>query len=140
MKVLLIFLNLLVFDLIYAQNCVGFKEGTFISENTFGTMFIERKGNFQLERTKDNSTIYLQKIEKISDCDYVLKRYKIILIGNLPEPNMNEGILVKITSSDGNNFQYNANLIGTELSIKGTFIKTSDEISEEFKRIIYQDN
>lgn len=74
MKVLLIFVNLFLVNLIYAQNCVGFKEGTYISENAFGSMIIERKDNFQLERTKDNSTIYLQKIEKISDCDYVLKR------------------------------------------------------------------
>lgn len=139
MKVLLIFVNLFLVNLIYAQNCVGFKEGTYISENAFGSMIIERKDNFQLERTKDNSTIYLQKIEKISDCDYVLKRYKIILIGNLPEPNMEEQIRVKIINSGENNFEYNAKLIGTELSINGTFVKTSDEVSDEFKRIIYHD-
>lgn len=139
MKILLVYIHLLLINASYTQNCEGFKTGTYISENTFGSMIIERKDDFQLERTKDNSTVYFQKTEKISGCEYIVKRYKIIQLGNLPMPDMKEKVKVKIINVEGDNFQYNAELIDTELSIDGVLVKISDDVSDEFKKLIYQE-
>ncbi|WP_396187171.1 hypothetical protein [Flavobacterium sp.] len=136
MKIFLICAHLFFVNIIFAQNCKEFQIGIYTNENPFGKMIIEREGDFQLEKTVDNSTIYLQKIEKISECEYRLKRYKVISLGRLPEPNMKELVSVKITNVNGDNFEYKAQLVGTELTIKGNFIKISQDISDEFKKII----
>jgi hypothetical protein len=99
-------------------------------------MFIERKGNLQLEVSKDFGAVYLQKVEPISECEYILKRYKVILLGDLPQPNMDEIMNIQIYNVEGNTLYYHVQIAGSEIKLEGKFVKISNEISKEFKEII----
>lgn len=136
MKVFFCLLSSIFINLVFGQDCAKFQTGIFENESNFGKSIIERRGSYQLERTVDYETAYLQRIEKKSDCEYILTRYKVISLGNLPEPNMSEKIKVKIQKVEENNFFYTAQLVGTSFTINGSFIKVADEISDDFKKIL----
>lgn len=137
----LIFLAVILFlNNIYSQDCKQFQEGVFKIEVGYGNMSIERKGNFQLEKSEDFGALYLQKIEHISGCEYVLKRYKVILLGNLPQPDMDERIKVEIYKVEENNFFYYAQSLGVDLKLDGKFVKMSNKISKEFEEILAKEN
>jgi hypothetical protein len=126
----------LCWNLFFSQNCKQFQEGVFKIDIGFGNMSIERKGNFQLERSIDFGSVYLHKIEVISECEYILKRYRVILAGDLPKPNMIEMIKVQIYKVVDNNFFFHSQMLGTEQTLDGKFVKTSEVISKEFEEII----
>lgn len=120
----------------YSQECISFKRGVFENDSEYGKIVIERKNNFQLERALKFGTIYLQKIETINDCEYIIKRYKVIKQGKLPVPNMDEQVKVKVTELNNNLFSLHSTLIGTQFVIENEYSKLSDDISEEFKKIL----
>ena len=133
----LVFLSILLFlNNIYSQDCKQFQEGIFKIDVGYGNMSIEKKGNFQLEKSEDFGALYLQKIEPISECEYILKRYKVILLGDLPQPDMNERIKVEIYKVAEISFFYHAQSLGTDLNLDGKFVKVSDKISKEFEEIL----
>lgn len=136
-----IFIIVCVFymNLIYCQDCNKFAEGIFKNDG-IGNITVERKDNYQLEKSEDFKTIYLQKIEPISECEYILKRYKVISEGILPFPNMEEIVKVQIYKVEDKKFFYHAKLIGTELSKDGMFIKISEKIDKEFSDILLKEN
>lgn len=136
MKIFIFLPLLLLTNLIFSQECDDFLEGVFRLDIGSGNMTVERKGIFQLEKSQDFGTVYLQKIEPISKCEYLLKRYKVIIIGGLPMPNMTEIIKVVIYKTEKNIFFYHAKMIGTNQIMDGKFIKVSANISSEFKEII----
>ena len=136
MKKGLVFLNIFFLNFLYSQDCSQFQEGVFNIDIGFGNFSMERKRNFQLEKSKDFGTVYLQKIEPISECEYILKRYKILFFGDLPMPKMSEIIKIKIYKIEGNNFFFHSEMLGTKQSLDGKFVKVSDEISQEFKEIL----
>jgi hypothetical protein len=119
-----------------SQNCISFQEGTFQNITEFGQFIMERKGVFQLEKSMEYGIIYLNKVEKINDCEYVLKRYKVINNGILPEPNMTDTIKTNIYKVEDKIFYYRFYLTGINIPIEGKFIKISDSISDEFKIIL----
>ena len=132
---LILFLTISKVNL-YSQDCKDFKEGMFQNVTEYGQFIMERKDNFQLEKSAEYGIIYLNKIDKINNCDYIVKRYKIIDNGILPEPNMKDIIKTNIYKIEGKIFYYRFNLIGTNIPIEGKFIKISDSISDEFKAIL----
>ena len=99
---------ILCWNLFFSQDCKQFQEGVFKIDIGYGNMSIEKKGVFQLEKSQDFGALYLQKIEYISECEYILKRYKIILAGDLPKPNMTEMIKVQIYKVEDNNFYFHS--------------------------------
>lgn len=124
----------------YSQiDCANLSSGTFEISNAFGTIVVEKSNNFQLESSKDFKLIYLEKIDQISDCEYLLKKYKIIDTGGLPTPNMNDIVKIKIYKVEGNSFFYHSQLVGNEFIMDGVLVKTSDYISNEFKEILAQE-
>lgn len=134
-KALLIFLISFISEM-NSQTCKGLQEGVFQNHTEFGQFIMERKGDFQLEKSIEYGIVYLNKIEKINDCEYFVRRYKIIKEGILPAPNMNDSVKVDIYNAENNTYYYSFKLIGTEISIKGKFIKISDDISDDFKDLI----
>lgn len=127
---------ILCWNLFFSQDCKQFQEGIFKIDVGYGNMSIEKKGNFQLEKSEDFGALYLQKIEPISECEYILKRYKVILLGDLPQPDMNERIKVEIYKVAEISFFYHAQSLGTDLNLDGKFVKVSDKISKEFEEIL----
>jgi hypothetical protein len=126
----------------YSQvNCEKFQEGVFQYNTPYGNFLIERHNNFQLEKCPEYNIVYLHKIEKNSDnnCDYILRRYKIIDLGILPKPDMNEAINTTIYKIEDNVFFFYSSLIGTDFKIYGEFKKISDEISDEFKKMLIEE-
>lgn len=121
---------------LHSQDCKDFKEGIFQNDTEYGQFIMERKDNFQLEKSTEYGIIYLNKIEKISDCEYVIKRYKVINNGVLPKPNMDDTITTNIYKVENKTFYYRFYLIGTNIPLEGKFIKISDSISDEFKNIL----
>ena len=120
----------------YAQKCEDLNEGIF--EGDFmGTKFeVEKHGNFQLESFAEFDVVSLNKVEKISECENLVKRYKVIQLGSFPKPDMEESMKVTIYKIEDGKLFYRAALVGTELEIEGYFIKKSNEISEKFKKIL----
>lgn len=134
---IIIFLSLfLSMKFTYSQECNDFKVGIFKSNSEYGTVIIERKGIFQLERALNFAAVYLQKIEVINECEYIVSRYKIISLGKLPEPDMNDKARVEITNIEDNVFYIKAELLETPLVINDKYTKVSNEISDEFKKIL----
>ncbi|MEZ0007095.1 hypothetical protein ABH942_002473 [Flavobacterium sp. 28YEA47A] len=133
--ILIVFLTFFKVAL-YSQDCKDFKEGIFENDTEYGQFIMERKGNFQLEKSTKYGIIYLNKIEKINDCEYIIKRYKVISNGILPKPNMEDTIKTTIYRVKYKTFYYRFNSIGTNIPIEGKFIKISDSISNEFKIIL----
>lgn len=136
MKNIVLIVALILSKNIYCQKCTDFKEGIFKSESEYGAVIIERKDNFQLERSLNFDAIYLGKIQYINECEYIVSAYKIISLGKLPELNMNDKARIEITNIEGNVFYIKAELLGTSLVFKDKYTKVSDEISDEFKKIL----
>jgi len=121
----------------YAQtDCSSFTNGTYKIETPFGDILVERLENFQLESSKDFGSVYLEKIESVSECEYYVRRYKILTLGDLPMPNMNEVMKTEIYKVEGNAYFYESQMVGAEIKMKGILLKISDEVSENFKEII----
>lgn len=125
---------------INAQNCEGFKEGVFEMTDEYGTVIIEKKGIWQLEKSIDYGMIYLNKIEKINDCKYELHRYKILKPGLLPISDSTSVITTEIIEVKGNNFYFESTMAGVDFVLKNKLVKKSDEISDEFKTLILKEN
>ena len=123
-------------NFVFSQNCNQFGEGTFKIDIGFGNMFIERKENFQLERCESLGLVYLQKIEPISECEYIVKRYKVLKRGKLPQPNMCEMLKVQIYKVEKDFLFFHSQIIGSSKNLDGKFLKISDVISKEFEEII----
>lgn len=140
MKNLIFLLIILFLNSAYSQDCKEFQEGIFKIDVEYGNMSIERKGHFQLEKSEDFGALYLQKIESISECEYNLKRYKVLLLGDLPQPELAEIINVKIYKVEGNIFFYHLKSLTTGLVLDGKFVKVSDKISSEFNEILSKEN
>lgn len=136
MKKIVLIIVFILSKNIYSQECTDFKEGIFKSNSEYGVVIIERKGNLQLERALNFDAVYLQKIEVINECEYLVSRYKIISSGKLPEPDINNKAKVKITNIEGNIFYIKAELLGTSLVFNDKYTKVSNEISDEFKKIL----
>jgi hypothetical protein len=124
------------YNFVFSQNCNQFGEGTFKIDIGFGNMTIERKDNFQLERSESLGILYLQKIEPISECEYIVKRYKVLKKGKLPEPNMSESLKVQIYKVENEIVFFHSQLIGLSMNLDGKFFKISNSISKEFEEII----
>ncbi|GAA4274144.1 hypothetical protein U6A24_00605 [Aquimarina gracilis] len=121
---------------INAQNCEGFLQGTFEMKYEYGTVMIERMGNWQLEKSDTYGIVYLNKIRMIDDCKYELSYYKVLKLGNLPEPDMTKKAITKIINVEGSNYYFESSITGTNASIGGVFVKKSDEVSDDFKKLI----
>lgn len=137
MKILLKLTLILLFSqtFSYSQQCSEFEEGIFDGDYMGIKYVVEKHGNFQLEYVPEMGIKYLHKFEKTSECEYVVKRYKIIEKGNFPEPNMKD--VMKVTSKvENGKIYYKANLVGTEIVLEGFYIKRSNEISEYFKNML----
>lgn len=137
-KILLLLLLCLQYS-VSAQNCVELQRGSFELSTFMGKIIIERSYPFQLEISNELGVIYLNKIEKISDCEYNLRRYKVIKNDAALPTNMNDVLNVKVDSSEGNDFHITSTLAGTEMSIEGRLTKLSNEISEIFKEILKEE-
>lgn len=124
---------------IKAQDCKGFMHGTFEMKYQYGEVMVERSGNWQLEKTKEYQTASLSKIEKINDCKYLLTLYKQLKLGKLPKFDKKQKILTQITYVEGNKYYYESSMVGTDMVLKGVFIKKSNEISNEFKKLIVEE-
>jgi hypothetical protein len=120
----------------YSQKCEDFNEGVFDGDFMGMKYVVERQGNLQLESMAEFEAVYLHKIEKISECENLVKRYKVIKQGKLSKPNMEESIKVTFYKIEDGKLFYKANLVGTDMTLEGYFIKKSKEISENFKRIL----
>lgn len=120
----------------YAQKCEDLNEGIFEADFMEMKFEVERHGNFQLETVADFDVVYLHKVEKISDCEYLVKRHKVLQLGFFPKPNMKETVNVTIYKIEDGKLFYKATLVGTDKSMEGYFIKKSNEISEKFKKIL----
>ena len=132
----IVFLSMLFQSHAFSQNCKEFDEGIFEGNAAGNKYTIERHENFQLERMDSFGVLYLYKIEKISECEYFIKLDKVLSIGDLPAPNVDQVIKVKITIAENEKFYYEANLVGTEISLKGNYVKKSAFISDDFKKIL----
>ncbi len=136
MKIIIFLTAIFSVSNLHCQNCKQFQEGVFKIDVGYGNMSIERKCNFQLEKTEDFGALYLQKIEPVSECEFILKRYKVISVGNLPIPDMTEIIKVQIYKVEGDTFFYHVKSLSSGLILDGKFVKVSDKISKEFEEII----
>ena len=121
---------------LFCQNCSGINEGIFISSSDYGELIIEKKGNLQLERALSLDAIFLHKIEYINECEYIVKRYKIISLGKISEEDLFEKVKVTVLNVIDKTFNIKSELLGTQFFIESKFKKTSNEISEEFKRLL----
>lgn len=119
-----------------AQNCDGFEEGVFEVKGNFGTLIIERKDNWQLEKSLEYGLIYLNKSETIGNCKYRIIRYKILESGAVPEPDMTTTATTEIVEVSENKYYFKSSLDGTDMVMENNFTKISDEIGEEFRKII----
>lgn len=127
--------------LVKDQNCEGFKEGIFELKGDFGTLIIERKDGWQLERSVEYGLIYLNKIEPLNDCKYKLYRYKILKSGLIPKPDMTTlALTTEIVNISEHKYFFISSLEGTDMVMKNHFTKTSGEISKEFEEIIANEN
>lgn len=129
-------LFLLFTQSLYSQKCTDFNEGTFDAYFDGFKYEVEKHGNFQFEKMVEFGVVYLYKTEKISECVNLLKRYKTLEVGQLGQPNMKDVIEVTINKIEDGKLFYNAHLVGTEIILDGYFIKKSDEISDDFKKIL----
>jgi hypothetical protein len=120
----------------YAQKCDDFNQGVFDGDLMGIKYVVERYDKFQLEKMAQFEVVYLHTVEKITECENVVKRYKVIQQGKFPKPNMTEAIKVTFYKIEGEKLFYKANIIGTEITLEGYFIKISDEISDDFKKIL----
>ena len=129
-------LFLLFTNILYSQKCDDLNEGVF--EGHFGgfKFDMEKHGNFQLERMAEFGVIYLNKTEKISECENLLKRYKVVEKGQLPEPDRHEVMKVVVYKIEDGKLFYKINFVGTDVTLDGYFIKKSNKISEDFKKIL----
>ncbi len=133
----IVFLVLCVYSIaVKAQNCRGFEEGTFEMRHKYGTTIVEKSGDWQLEKSEKYGVVYLNKIEKINDCKFILRYYRVIKPGGLPEPDMTKKATTEITNVEGSSFYFKSSMIDTDVSIEGVFIKKSEQVSEEFKKLI----
>ncbi|WP_438426258.1 hypothetical protein [Aquimarina macrocephali] len=114
-------------------------QGTFEMKYQYGEVMIERFGNWQLEKIEEYGVISLNKIEKINDCKYLLSFYKSLKREKLPEPDKKTKSLTQITYIEGNKYYYESSMVGTDMILKGVFIKKSNEISDEFKKLIAEE-
>lgn len=119
-----------------AQDCKSFEQGTFELKGDFGTLIIERKGNWQLEKSIEYKMVYLNSIESVDNCKFIIRYHKVIIKGIVPEPDMSTSTMVEILKTEGEFFYFKGTLIGTEMHMEGYYKKLSDEISDEFKEII----
>lgn len=120
-----------------AQVCNGWKEGVFKSKSYLGTIFKEIKGEWQIEKSIEFETIYLNKIEYISDCEYIVRYYKVLNKGKIPKPDMNVFALVEVAKNMDSIYQFKVNINNRNTSVfEVEFIKISDSISNEFSEII----
>lgn len=119
-----------------AQDCKDFEQGTFELKGDFGILIIERKGDWQLERSIEYKMVYLNRIEPIDNCKFIIRYHKIIEKGMVPQSDMSTSTMVEIVKIEGELFYFKGTLIGTEMSMEGYYKKLSNEISDEFKEII----
>lgn len=119
-----------------AQNCEGFIQGTFEMKYEYGTVMIERMGDWQLENIDEHNVTYLTKIKKINSCKYELKCHKVLKSGSLPMPDMTRKVTTEIINVEDSNYYFKSSMTGTDMILKGVFIKKSDKISNEFKELI----
>lgn len=139
MKILLFVLMFFTIT-VNAQECTSFNEGVFEQKGGFGTITMERKGDWQMEKSIEYGIVYLNKIEKISDCKFITRHYKIIKEGVLPKPDMTVFAITDIIEVIGNDFLFKSTFSGTETTMEGKYVKISDDISEEFKSLIATEN
>lgn len=118
------------------QNCKDLNQGTFEMTDKYGTIIIERKGNWQLEKSIDYGIIYLNRIEKINGCKYKLHRYKILKSGLLPISDSTSVITTTITEVEGNIFYFESTMAGVDFVMKNRLVKKSNEVSDEFIKLI----
>jgi hypothetical protein len=135
MKITLFILMLFTIS-VEAQNCINFNEGTFEQKGDFGTIRMERKGEWQLEKSVEYGIVYLNKIEKISECEFITRHFKIIEKGVLPKPDVRVFATTDIVEVIGNEFIFKSTFSGTETTMEGKYVKVSDDISKEFKSLI----
>lgn len=119
-----------------AQDCKEFEEGIFESKNTFGTIIIERKGDWQLERSVEYGAVYLNKTKAISECKYEIRYYKVINRGVLPSPDVSVYAITEIVDIIDNKFYLKSIFSNTKSSMEDKYTKVSDEISDDFKKLI----
>ena len=123
----------------YAQmNCSELSKGIFEIKTEYGNILVERFNNFQLEKFVEFGILYLYKIEKVNECDYILKIQKIISKGDLLEPSLNQNIEVNIYNVTDNVFYYHSLEKSSQIKTDGKMEKKSDTISDEFKKILSQ--
>ena len=135
----LILILLFIQSISCSQSQNDFDEGIFDGSAKGFKYVVEKHGNFQLEYVPELGVKYLHKFEKTGEGEYIVKRYKVLEKGNLKEPNM--GDVMKVTSKvkDGKIY-YKANLVGTDRTVEGFYIKRSNEISEDFKKILKEED
>ena len=102
----------------------------------FGTFKIERKDNWQLEKSSEYGILYLHRIELRNECEYILHRYKVLDSGTLPKPDMSEKTITKIIRIKDDSFYFESRILDKNMVLKGKLVKTNDEISDEFIQLI----
>ena len=118
------------------NNCSGLQQGQFDMVTDFGTFKIERKDNWQLEKSSEYGILYLHRIELRNECEYILHRYKVLDSGTLPKPDMSEKTITKIIRIKDDSFYFESRILDKNMVLKGKLVKTNDEISDEFIQLI----
>ena len=119
-----------------SQNCRSLTEGVFEINTEMGTTIIERFGEWQLEKNIDYDVIYLNKIDKINSCEFIINLYRIINKGTLPDLGSSNAAHIRITEVKKDTFYFKTTLLESGFIFYNKFIKKSDKISSEFKNII----
>ena len=127
---------LLLGNTLYSQDCDGLSQGVFEFKVGYEKFMIERLDSLQLEFNDNLGLVYLNKIEKVSECEYNLRRYKIIQNEPLLPISMDDVLNVKVYKVEGNDFYITATLIRTSIIMEGVLTKIGDEVSDRFKTIL----
>jgi hypothetical protein len=134
--ILLILLVYLSFsDFARSQNCEGFEVGTFEIKGDYGTIIVERYGEWQLEKSIEYNIMYLNRVEKISNCEFTLIRHKVIKEGIISIPKISDTAKIKILEVKKDEYFFELKFKNSEIRFD-KYKKLSNDISDFFKNIL----